>query len=483
MYRVSSSPDLADTATEVVLLHITQPFPNHNGGQLRFGPDGYLYIGMGDGGSGGDPMANGQRRDTLLGKLLRIDVESDPGHVRIPPGNPFAQTSGSRPEIWATGVRNPWRFSFDSLTGDLWIADVGQDTYEEIDFQPAYSKGGENYGWNVMEGLHCYRPGCSQAGLTLPVTEYNHTLGCSVTGGFVYRGQRVPRLRGVYLFGDYCSGRIWGFDAAGLRVLLPSGFSITTFGQDEAGEIYVADARTASILRIDGSPAPYVLNAASFDAGVTPGSLASVFTSGVVDVSGILQADRVPLPLSLGGISVLVDGIPAPILAVAKVNGVEQVNFQVPWETSAGVDKKVVVTRGSQSATVTAPASPSQPAVFSGTDRRAVAVHNTGFTLVTDGQPLERGEYAFVYATGLGAVSNRPATGAGGPLAPLASVSRIEALLAGQPCEVQFAGLAPGFVGVYQVNFRVRPDAPSGLQSFRLRVSDIPGPTVFVPVR
>jgi glucose/arabinose dehydrogenase len=168
-YQVTSNPDVADPASETVLLHIPQPFSNHNGGQVRFGPDGFLYIGMGDGGSGGDPQGNGQSLGTLLGKLLRVDVEIQPGAVRIPPDNPFVNTPGARPEIWAYGLRNPWRFSFDRVTDDLYIADVGQDSYEEIDFQPAGSHGGQNYGWNIMEGAHCYLASCStDVGRSLP---------------------------------------------------------------------------------------------------------------------------------------------------------------------------------------------------------------------------------------------------------------------------------------------------------------------------
>ncbi|HMC59562.1 MAG TPA: PQQ-dependent sugar dehydrogenase, partial [Candidatus Solibacter sp.] len=169
-YRVSPNADVADAASETVLLKIAQPFANHNGGQVRFGPDGYLYIGMGDGGSGGDPFGNGQNRGALLGKLLRVDVETDPARVRIPPDNPFVNVAGARPEIWAFGLRNPWRFSFDRATGDLWIADVGQDSYEEVDFQPASSHGGENYGWNLMEATHCFGSNCNPPGLTQGLT-------------------------------------------------------------------------------------------------------------------------------------------------------------------------------------------------------------------------------------------------------------------------------------------------------------------------
>jgi len=220
------------------VLEIAQPFDNHNGGQLAFGPDGYLYVGMGDGGSGGDPMRNGQNKNVLLAKLLRIDV-SDRTKYKVPPDNPFA-SGGGRGEIWAYGLRNPWRFSFDTGTGLLWLADVGQDAYEEIDIVSR----GANYGWNIMEATHCYNASsCSTSGLTLPVAEYPHSLGCSVTGGFVDRGAAVD-LGGVYLFGDYCSGRIWGMrytngQIAGPLQIATSGFSISSFAQDRAGEVYV----------------------------------------------------------------------------------------------------------------------------------------------------------------------------------------------------------------------------------------------------
>ncbi len=255
-YRVSSNPDAADPASETVLLKIVQPFANHNGGQLRFGPDGYLYIGMGDGGSGGDPQRNGQNVNALLGKILRLDVESAPGTVKIPPDNPFVARNGARPEIWAYGLRNPWRFSFDRATGDLWIADVGQDSYEEIDLQSRASHGGENYGWNIMEGTHCYSASnCNTQGLTLPIFDYPHSRGCSITGGFVYRGRKARALVGTYVYGDYCSGRIWGLaqEATGWtnRLLSNSGMSISTFGEDEAGELYVADAAQGKVYRID----------------------------------------------------------------------------------------------------------------------------------------------------------------------------------------------------------------------------------------
>ena len=247
-YSVSASdPNRADPASARQLLFIDQPFANHNGGQLQFGPDGYLYIGMGDGGAGGDPGNRAQNLTDLLGKMLRIDVNGNP--YSIPPSNPFVQNTAARPEIWSSGLRNPWRFSFDRHTGDLWIADVGQGSLEEIDFQSRWSIGGENYGWRIMEGTRCFSPtvNCPRTNLVLPVIEYGHTNGaCSVTGGYVYRGTRSPRLFGQYIYGDYCNGVIWAATRepdgrVTSRQLIDTTFNISTFGEDFNGEIYVAD--------------------------------------------------------------------------------------------------------------------------------------------------------------------------------------------------------------------------------------------------
>jgi glucose/arabinose dehydrogenase len=259
-FRITKNPDQGDAATEEVILTVKQPYANHNGGQLAFGPDGYLYIGMGDGGSGGDPYGNGQKMDTLLGKLLRIDVESKVKPYDIPSSNPFVGRKGVLPAIWALGLRNPWRFSFDRKTGDLFIADVGQNKYEEVNVQSASSKGGENYGWNIMEGMHCFKAKtCNTSGLVLPVVEYNHKAGCSVTGGMVYRGRTFPLLDNIYFYGDYCTGRIWGMRRSGeqwiARELMHTKLSISTFGEDEAGELYIADHDEGGIYRIEISSA------------------------------------------------------------------------------------------------------------------------------------------------------------------------------------------------------------------------------------
>jgi glucose/arabinose dehydrogenase len=250
-YTTTSDPDIADPDSEEILLPIEHPTQsNHNGGQLAFGPnDGYLYIGTGDGGGGGDQDNNAQNRLSFLGKILRIDVESDPGDelYLIPDSNPFKNDADYLPEIWALGVRNPWRFGFDRQTGDLYIGDVGQGAYEEIDFQPASSTGGENYGWRCREGMHPFGNHASEcAGLTLtgPVTEYTHAGDCSVTGGLVYRGVQYPHLQGIYFHGDFCSGRIRGLRRSGAMweaaILANSGLNISSFGEDENGELYAA---------------------------------------------------------------------------------------------------------------------------------------------------------------------------------------------------------------------------------------------------
>jgi len=256
-YRLTANPDVADPASEQVVLSVTQPYSNHNGGQLAFGPnDGYLYIGMGDGGSGGDPENRAQNPAELLGKMLRIDVETgSPVTYTVPATNPFLGTPAYRGEIWALGLRNPWRFAFDRLTSDLYIGDVGQNQYEEVDFQPASSAGGENYGWRLMEGFHCYNPAnCQTAGLTLPVVEYDHGQGCSITGGVVYRGAQFGRMRGLYFYADYCNGKIWGLRRAGnvwqSPMLYDAPFTIATFGEDEAGESYVADHSGGVVYRM-----------------------------------------------------------------------------------------------------------------------------------------------------------------------------------------------------------------------------------------
>ncbi|MCP5120598.1 MAG: hypothetical protein GY953_58135, partial [bacterium] len=288
--------------------------------------------------------------------------------------NPFLGDARFRPEIWALGLRNPWRFSFDRATGDLWIGDVGQNRAEEVDFQAAASSGGENYGWRRMEGFQCLNPGCSMDGLSLPLIEYGRNGGCSVTGGHVYRGVGSPGFRGTYVYGDFCNGNIWGIRRQGKaienRLLLASRRPISTFGEDENGEIYLADHASGEILRIDGGGEPVftaqaVGNAATFEPGLVAGSAATVFVAGVMAADGILGADTIPLPAEINGVTVTLDGQRAPLYSIASRNGAEQANFQAPFELQGKSTATMVVARdGVASAPVPVTVLTAQPGVF-----------------------------------------------------------------------------------------------------------------------
>jgi len=487
--------DTADPASEQLVLTIPQPFSNHNGGQLQFGPDGYLYIGMGDGGSANDPQGNAQNPRSMLGKMLRIDVESGAAPYAVPPSNPFVNNLLYLPEIWATGLRNPWRFSFDRATGNMWIADVGQGRAEEIDLQLASSAGGENYGWNVMEGLRCLRAGCTETGVR-PIAEYTRESGdVSITGGYVYRGSISPSLRGLYIYGDYASGRIWTLSEENGRwasqlLIRPGNFLISTFGQDRAGEVYVANHRTGAIFRIERAGPPRltsssVVNGASYVAGLTPGSAATAFVSGAKPAQGIRAATTSPLPTALEDISVLVDGAPAPLYAVANVGGLEQINFQAPFDLAGRQAVRVAVKRGDATGdAVDVPVFDTQPAVFTLDGAKAVVVHAADNTLVTASSPMQPGETVYLYATGLGAVDNQPATGVATPASPLAQVRTLPSItIGGQAAIVRFAGLAPGIAGVYQVNLTVPLNVASGEQELVLTVGSATSPPVRVFAR
>jgi glucose/arabinose dehydrogenase len=258
-YQVSSDPNRADPNSATVLLAIDDFAANHNAGMLAFGPDGYLYVGTGDGGGANDPQRTSQDLGAWLGKMLRLDVDGGEPYA-VPRDNPFVGRGNARPEIWAYGLRNPWRYSFDRETGDLWIADVGQNRAEEINVQPSASRGGENYGWSIMEGFRCLRgDSCDRSGLTLPVAEYGRDEGQSVTGGYVYRGRAFPALTGAYLFADYVSGTIWslhqGADGQWVRTeLLDTDLGISSFGEDQDGELYLTDLRGGGVYRLAARP-------------------------------------------------------------------------------------------------------------------------------------------------------------------------------------------------------------------------------------
>lgn len=258
-YSVSADdPNLADMESARELMNIAQPYPNHNGGHMAFGPDGYLYISVGDGGSAGDPLEAGQNPSTLLGTILRINVDdfTEGRAYAIPEDNPFFTNPEIAPEVWAYGLRNAWRFSFDRATGDLYIADVGQQQTEEVNFQPADSIGGENYGWDVFEGDAFYEgwQGIDPVETVMPIATYNHSVGCSITGGYVYRGELVEELTAAYLYSDYCSGRIWAAyrDATGTwndGMIMSAGGGVSSFGEDEAGELYALDYNAGTLLK------------------------------------------------------------------------------------------------------------------------------------------------------------------------------------------------------------------------------------------
>lgn len=252
----AANANLADPASERILLTVNQTgnFTNHKAGQLAFGPDGLLYLGLGDGGDAGDPFGNGQNTNVLLGKMMRIDVNSsDPGlQYHIPLDNPFV-AGGGLPEIWAYGFRNPWRFSFDPPSGRMFIADVGQDSFEEVDLGAK----GSNYGWKIMEGLHCFSPasGCNMAGLTLPIAEYSHAEGDAVIGGFVYHGSAIASLRGLYVFGDLSSGKIFTLQETSPNVwkralVATTGKTISSFGRDQSGELYLVDIGSGTVFKL-----------------------------------------------------------------------------------------------------------------------------------------------------------------------------------------------------------------------------------------
>ncbi len=258
-FEAATNPNVADPDSEVRILTVNQPYNNHNGGTIAFGPDGHLYIGLGDGGDGGDPHELAQNPNRLLGKMLRISPSPN-GSYTSPADNPFASEPGYRDEIWALGLRNPFRWSFDRANGDLYIADVGQGAWEEINYQPA-DGGGENYGWDRMEGDRCFPPSvttCDQTGLTAPVFVYGRGLGRSVTGGVVYRGLNWPQLTGIYLFSDFGSGRIWGMrrvnDEWQTHELLDTPYAVVGFGENESGEVYLADIEGGTVYRLESGP-------------------------------------------------------------------------------------------------------------------------------------------------------------------------------------------------------------------------------------
>lgn len=442
--RYKMSGDTADPASEEVFLTIQQPYENHNGGCLQFSPrDGQLYIGMGDGGSGGDPENRAQNLASMLGKMLRMDVEN-----------------GSKtPQIWALGLRNPWRFSFDRATSDMYIADVGQNEQEEVDFQPADAPAGLNYGWNLVEGKLCFsdRNCATRPNLVAPAFVYGRNDGSSISGGYVYRGAAFPFLHGVYLFSDYSSGQVWGMRRDGanwdVQKLVNTNLPVVAFGEDEAGELYLV-AHSGVVQRLAATAPTAAINAvvsaASFTPALAPGGIASAFVNAVNGVTGVVAAESLPLPTTLSGVSVRVNNEPAPLFAVANSGIGAQVNFLIPATTAPGAATFTV--NGAEFRTTIAEAA---PAVFT-TDGRNAAVRGPG----------TRGEAMEIYATGLGA---RPAN--------------VTVTIGGRNAAVLFAGAAPGFVGLDQINAIVPAEVPAGTVELIVKSGAATSPAVLLPVR
>ncbi len=480
-FQVTEDAGLANPDSETVFLEVDQPRNNHNGGQMHFGPDGYLYVALGDGGGARDPLDAGQDLNSLLGKMLRLDVENGISNL-VPESNPFVGMEGVRPEIWSYGLRNPWRFSFDRLTGDMFIADVGQNAVEEVSFQPASSTGGENYGWRLMEGSACFNPSfnCNDGSLVLPIAEYANlggNCGGSITGGYRYRGARFPQLNGVYFFADYCTGDFYGaVEEGGSWMKIgprETPLNIRTFGEDELGEVYLADASV--VYRIEApQPAPQislggVVNAASLQVGtgLAPGSLASVFGTALAANTEIYTG--YPLPGMLGGGSMLFNNsIPVPqVFASAG-----QRNIQIPWELAGLPNAKLTVTVEDRvSAERSVPLAIASPGVFTlnAYGQAAAMIGPEGAivaapaSFLLGARPVRHGETLQVFTTGLGPVTNQPATGAAAPVdPPSVTTIPVEVRIGGQPMKVLFSGLAPPYAGIYRVDVEVNDTAPAG---------------------
>ena len=583
-FLVSVDPNIALPDSERILLTLDQPFANHNGGQLQFGPDGFLYIGTGDGGSGFDPDDRGQSLQTLLGKILRIDVDSG-APFTIPLSNPFVGQEALG-EIWAYGLRNPWRFSFDRETGDMFIGDVGQNAVEEIDFQPAGSPGGENYGWRRMEGSQCLIPAvdCNDGSLVLPIIDYQQNgQGGSVTGGYRYRGVSFPQLEGIYFFADFSTLGFYGanqnngaWTAMGPRL---SPVFISTFGEDESGEVYFVgyfagriyqiqiprlpptlltlvpmatmsgspdvtitltgtnlvpdaevrwngNARTtifvdnsrlqamipASDLATPGAAQVTVFTPApggglsavlEFMVQAPPGPVPEISDGGVGNAAGVTGVDGAaggmiaavfgldlslttenspvsPLPTSLGGGMMRFTPNDAALrFGAAEIDAPfffaspDQVNIQIPWEL-LGLQEALLtaIVGDQQSAPELVTIVPFNPGIFTtaatGEGQGSILIAGTT-TLAApvgafpDSRPVRKGEFIAIFATGLGPVTNMPATGApasDNPLSVTTTLPRVT--ISGVPATVTFSGLAPGFVGLYQINVEIPAGAPSG---------------------
>ena len=585
-FQVSAgNPNVADPDSEVHLIEQNQPFSNHNGGAIEFGPDGFLYIAFGDGGDRGDPFDNGQTLTTFLGKILRIDVNNGSPYSS-PPSNPFFSLDNAQDEMWAYGLRNPWRITFDRMTGDLFIADVGQNALEEVSFQPANSPGGENYGWRRMEGTQCFNPetGRGSAGLVLPILEYTNVGGASVTGGYRYRGSDFPRMQGVYFYADFSQRRLlaaeqdggawreigrrgipyrissFGEDARGeilfvdygesgalyrlkadyptpsLTSLAPAGaaaggtsFTFTVVGDDFTshsevrwnGEMrsthYVDHARlqvdiAADDIAAEGAGEITVFNPApgggiseplAFAIESTPAETPTIFEDGVGNAAGVTSVNGAaagsiaatfgtfmslreenalisPLSTTLGGGMLRFESTETAEKGFSGAVGVPeffaspgQKNIQIPWELAGLTEAQIIARVGSlESTPVTVNILPFDPGTFSadatGTGQGSILIAGTVSLAAPLGafpnaRPVRGGEFIAIFCTGLGAVSHTPPTGGEAVADPLSETLTLPTVtVGGVEARVGFSGLAPDFVGLYQVNVEIPDGVVSG---------------------
>ncbi len=470
-FQVSTSNrNVADT-TERILLTIPQPYANHNGGMIEFGPDGFLYIGMGDGGSGNDPENRAQNIESLLGKFLRIDVDRTEGALQygIPPSNPFAGATPGRDEIFALGVRNPWRWSFDRLSGQLYAGDVGQNVREWVHI----IQNGRNYGWATWEGTRCNTskppgaPECTALPLIQPLLEYDHSAGrCSITGGYVYRGARATFPQGSYIYADYCTGEIWQFLNGQISLVQDTTFNISSFGEDEGGEIYVTDLNGGRTLRLTNTTSPRniaTVDSASYNtaAGIAPEAIASTFGTGLANGENF-AVPGLPLPTNLNGTTVTVrDSKGVERLAPLFYAGVQQVNFQLPVGSAPGYGAVIIKINGTVMSSGALKIEGFAPGIFTAAANgsgvaagKVQRIRNGGSTyeemferdptdmtkwraIPIDLDPPTDKVYLLLFATGV--------RGRGNPL-------NASATIGGMTVPVEYAGPQNGFVGLDQIN-------------------------------
>lgn len=491
-YKVTEDPNVADPASEELILEIPQPFAQHYGGMMAFSPvDGMLYISTGDGPIGveadgkylDDPLDNGQNKAIMLGKILRIDTESGVGSYEVPADNP--RKPGWLAENWSIGWRNPWRFSFDRKTGDMYIGDVGSDGYEEIDFEPA-GAGGGNYGWALREGNHCVaRKECAERDdLIPPVLEYAHDEGCSVTGSVVYRGRNFPELDGTYFFGDFCRGMVWAMKRSAGKWIAekmgPSGAMLVSFGTGDDGEVFAVDYKGSILRMIKLVPAFAVTavgNGASSEPGMVPGSLSSIFTAGLPGVTEAAGQEEQPAPLIRSGVTVWVNGTKVPVVSVEPGG---KVDFLAPYVLPDKIATVQVRAGYLSSDPFEVEVRAVMPGLFSTDGRMAKVVDEAGEN-TSGGAP---GTVVALFGTGLGPATNPPEFGYPALETPSSeAIRKVTVTMGGTAAEMLYCGLSPGVAGIYTIIVRVPASLKAGDVEVRLAVDGVQSPALQFSVR